>query len=675
MKTNAPSSTSLIWLIAALFLAAMPHFFYQPIWVSIIFVFGLVWRSSNIFFGFPLPKGNFDLMRVIQLSVGIIAIVCLFVTYGSTIGRDAGVAFLITMLGLKVTEIKNHRDYYLTTFLGYFVVITNFFFTQSMLMVMLMFVVVIVMTACLISINNPSNQLSAKKMTQLSSKMLVQAVPMMLVLFVLFPRIPGPLWGLPEDAHGTSPTGDFDRSSLLTDTAITGINNKMKLGHISRLIQSNEVAFRVQFEDEIPASEDLYWRGPVLWETDGNSWFEPDYEILEKRPKYYYSDEGYNYQVVLEPHNQHWLFALDLPSKLPDYSDAYLTNDVQLKSRTPINQRILYKVNSTTDYFLDNNVNFLLKLASNLPKGQHPKTVQLASEWRSFLPNDEDYIEHVLTYFNQQEFYYTLTPPKLSGDVIDQFLFESKRGFCEHYSASFTVLMRAAGIPTRIVAGYQGGEINPVSGDLVVRQRDAHAWTEVWLDDKGWTRVDPTAAVSARIESGMNEIMPPEMRSPALIAQNDFLRELWQNIEHNWDALDSLWDLWVLSYSSKLQLALLAKLGIDNPNWQKLAWLMGAFIFAVLIIMPLFVFSQRKPEDLLTKNYQLFCDKLKQASLLRSKHEGPLMFGERAMKTLPQHAQAIEDITTMYINLKYGKQSYPIDAFEQAVKKFKQVRF
>ena len=674
MKNNAPSSHSLIWLIVALSLAAMPHFFYQPIWVSLIFMLGLAWRGANILLGLPLPKSNFDLMRAIQLSLGIIAIASLFITYGSTVGRDAGVAFLITMLGLKVTEIKNHRDYYLTTFLGYFVVITNFFFTQNMLMVILMFFVLIVMTACLISLNNPNKQLSNKVMATLSAKMFIQALPMMLVLFVLFPRIPGPLWGLPEDAHGSNLSGDFDRSSILTDSAVTGINNKMKLGHISRLIQSDKVAFRVQFEGEIPNTEDLYWRGPVLWETDGKSWIEPEYEILQRQPEISHGSQTYNYQIVLEPHNQHWLFALDLPSQLPSSVDSYLTVDAQLKSHEAVNQRILYKLNSTTDYVLDNEVDFLLKLALTLPEKQHPKTVQLASEWRNVLTDDEQYIHHVLSYFNQQDFFYTLQPPKLSGDVIDEFLFDSKQGFCEHYSASFAVLMRAAGIPTRIVAGYQGGELNPVSGDLVVRQRDAHAWTEVWLENKGWVRVDPTAAVSARIESGMNEIMPLKMRSPTIIAQNDYLRELWQTIQHNLDAVDSMWDLWILSYSSKLQLALLAELGIDNPNWQTLVWLLTAFISLILIMLPLLVFYQRQDDDPIAKHYQQFCNKLKQAYILRSPHEGPLSFGQRAMRALPQHASAIEHITNMYINLKYGKQSSSIEEFELAVKKFKQIK-
>jgi len=670
MKNSAPSKSALIWLIIALSLAAAPHFFYQPIWVSLIFLLGLSWRCLNIWFAVPLPKGNFDLMRLIQLTIAASAIALLFVTYGSTVGRDAGVAFLLSMLGLKVTEIRTHRDYYLTAFLGYFVVITNFFFTQSMLVAGLMFVVVIVTTSCLICINNQTNQLPAKAMMKLSAKMLVQALPMMLILFVLFPRIPGPLWGLPEDAHGNV-SGDSSNRGILGNSGQTGIDNKMQLGKISRLIQSDKVAFRVQFDGEIPAAGDRYWRGPVLWHTNGSTWTETDYSLINKQPIMRLTEQAIDYQIVLEPHNQHWLFALDLPSAQPEGIDSYFTSDAQLKSAVPITQRIRYSLNSSTDFTLGNNDPALLKLALSLPDAEHPQAIALAQQWRTEFTDDESYIQHVLNYFNREAFYYSLTPPQLTGDVIDQFLFESKEGFCEHYSASFAVLMRAAGIPTRIVTGYQGGEINPVSGDLVIRQRDAHAWTEVWLKNKGWVRIDPTAAVSAeRVNVGMNEIMPLEMRSPALFANYDALNKLWQKITYNLDALDSMWNLWVLSYSPALQRALLEKLGMTNPNWQKIALCLGIFISAVLIILPLFVFYQRRPNDPLNDAYRQFCKKLTKVGLYKRDNEGPLDFSRRAVHILPKQRHDIEHITGLYIDQKYGSKTKSLAALKQAIKQF-----
>ena len=291
----------------------------------------------------------------------------------------------------------------------------------------------------------------------------------------------------------------------------------------------------------------------------------------------------YRYTATLEPHNDHWLFALDFPIGLPSALKSYFTQDGQLRSIDPIRQRQQYQLSSHAQYQFNTDSEVFLADALQLPKEYHPRTKQLAQQWLQQTQQPRQLIQLALQHFNQQDFYYTLTPPSLGGDSIDGFLFESRRGFCEHYAASFTVLMRAAGIPTRIVTGYLGGEINPVDGFLVVRQRDAHAWTEVWLQGEGWVRIDPTSAVSRqRIEQGMTTIMPIGMRSPIFIANSHQLIDIWQTLRNNYDALDNAWNQWILAYGPQLQKEFLAKLGMPSPNWQSTSSLFSRGCQAIL---------------------------------------------------------------------------------------------
>ncbi len=635
-------------------LGALPHFYYQPIWVAIIFLAMIGWRCMNIWYAWPLPSKHYKKQRLLQLSIATLAVTLLLFHYGNLIGRDAGVALLTVMLGIKVTEIRSNRDYYLSSFLGYFLVVTNFFYSQSIATAALMFIVVTIMTGCLISLNDPQQSISTKLKSKLAGKMLLQAIPLMLILFVFFPRIAGPLWGLPDDAYN----------------ATTGIDNTMTLGKISQLIQSDEVAFRVQFEGELPEQSALYWRGPVLWQTDGTTWTELDEEQqLARQADIVTSGPIYHYTTTLEAHNNKWLFALDFPNQLPTDKESYFTQDGQLHSKDNIKQRTQFQLSSQTQYTLNAGDDELIGLALQLPNNYHPRTRQLAQQWRQQTDDPHQLIRLALNHFNQQQFYYTLSPPILVGDTIDQFLFESQQGFCEHYAASFTILMRAAGVPTRVVTGYQGGEINPVDDFLVVRQRDAHAWTEVWIQGEGWIRIDPTAAVSSeRIEQGMNTLMPLTMRSPLLIAQSQQLAELWQKLRNNLDAIDNKWNQWILAYGPKLQKEFLAKLGMTSPNWQQMVIWLIISISTVLLFISLFIFYQHKWLDPVVHLYQKFCKKV---TLKRDISEGPLDFANRVKQHYPNNVAEIDLITRLYINLHYGKQSASIDQLKQAINVFK----
>ena len=635
-------------------LGALPHFYYQPIWVAIIFLAMIGWRCMNIWRAWPLPSKQYKKQRWLQLSIAAFAVTLLLLHYGNLIGRDAGVALLTVMLGIKVTEIRSNRDYYLSSFLGYFLVVTNFFYSQSIGTAALMFVVVTIMTASLISLNDLNQSIHTKFKLQLAGKMLLQAVPLMILLFVLFPRIAGPLWGLPDDAYN----------------AKTGIDNSMTLGKISQLIQSDDIAFRVEFEDKIPAQANLYWRGPVLWHTDGTTWTELEQQqiVSQDKPNITTSGSSYHYTTTLEAHNNNWLFALDFPTQLPAGEKTHFSQDGQLRRDEKIKQRTQFQLSSATQYQFNAKHEPLLAAALHFPENLHSRTRALAQQWRQTTNDPNELIELALSHFNQQDFYYTLSPAPLSGDTIDQFLFETRQGFCEHYAASFTVLMRAAGVPTRVVTGYQGGEINPIDNFLVIRQRDAHAWTEVWIEGKGWIRIDPTAAVAKeRIEQGMSTVMPLTMRSPLLIAQSQKLAELWQKLRNNLDALDNKWNLWILAYGPKLQKEFLAKLGMSSPDWQKMAAWLAASIGVVLLIISLFIFYRRKHHDPIVRLYQKFCHK---TTIKRGISEGPIDFANRLKQHYPDNGTEIDHITQLYINLHYGNQSASIEQLKQAVNRF-----
>ena len=375
---------------------------------------------------------------------------------------------------MKIIEIKQVRDYYIANFIGLFLIMTNFFYAQSILTAAYMLLVVIVISSSLISLNDRDNVLKTSRRLYLSGSMLMQSLPLMIVIFILFPRVSGPLWGLPKDAH----------------SGLSGISDEMSPGTISRLTLSDEIAFRVEFDGQVPENSALYWRGPVLWHTDGVKWVgKKSHQVSTTLTT---KGKPVTYTVTLEATDKKWLYGLEIPVSAPE--NSYLSDDLQLKTKTPVRSRIQYKLTSFTEYSIGANSHVELIQALQLPQGRHKMAIALGSSWRESGLDDIEIVNRALQMFNQEKFYYTLAPPLLPYDTVDQFLFETRQGFCEHYASSFVILMRAAGIPARVVTGYQGGAINPVGNYLVVRQRDAHAWTEVWLEKSGWSRIDPPIA-------------------------------------------------------------------------------------------------------------------------------------------------------------------------------------
>ena len=632
----------LLWLTVSLGLVLLPHVTRVPLWITGGFAVAALWRLHA-------HRRTKEPPRWAILTLTVVMLPGVYLSYGTLLGRGAGVALLVILAGMKLLETRSIRDAYIVAFLGFFLVITNFLFSQSIANGLYLLTVVILLTATLIGLTVDSGNLKPARRVALASQMLLQAVPVMLLLFVLFPRISAPLWGLPKDAF----------------SARSGLSDTMSPGQISSLSLSEEVAFRVKMLGRRPDPGALYWRGPVLWTTDGQTWrarkagrgIRPMYSEAVGAP--------IDYEITLEPHNRRWLFSLDVPATIP--AGGQMTEDFETVAVRPVQERRRYSMRS---YPRGRMVRMSLEqraLALELPSDRHPRAKALAARWLAQASDARAVVAMALTYFNRQSFYYTLQPPPLPADSVDQFLFESRRGFCEHYSAAFTVLMRAAGIPARIVTGYQGGRYNELGEYLVVRQRDAHAWAEVWIPDLGWTRVDPTAAVAPeRIQRGVDAVIPPTIGPGALgIAPSEPVRRAWEWVRQGVDALNNGWNQWVLGYGSRRQAQLLGNFGLDANNYLAISLLLavgtGVVLGAILWLM-----SRRGSTlDPAAAIYARLCAGLARKGIARRPGEGPRDFAVRVGRVHPRWRAAIEQATETYIQARYGHRPNTLEKLKQ----------
>ena len=636
------------WLLLALVMVTAPHVERLPWWITLLAITLMAWRVYIMLYGLQLPR------KWLLLLIAMGAMGGIYISYGRILGRDSGITLLVVMLALKLLEMATLRDAMIMIFICYFLVITNFLYSQSIPTAIYMLFAVWVVTATMIGFQFHTQQPGYKYQLHSAGMQLLQAVPLMVVLFVLFPRVQGPLWGMPQDSVA----------------GLSGLSDEMAPGSVSQLILSDAIAFRVSFESQIPPTNRLYWRGPVLWDFDGYTWTAPRIPYLVQR-EFQQLGSPVNYTVTVEPHSRRWLFALDLPTRVPPRS--LMTNDFQLQSQTPVSSRIRYDMTSYLDY-RDNAepTRFEMRRALALPPSTNPRTAELAAKMRKAAPSERDYITAVLGMFRNQNFYYTTTPPPLREDPVDEFLFSTRAGFCEHYASAFAVLMRSAGVPARIVTGYQGGELNTVGNFLTVRQADAHAWVEVWLQNEGWVRVDPTAAVSpARVEAGVAAAIPQSEALPLLLrGEYPWLHRT----RMTWDSVTNSWNQMVLGYTQDRQRQLMRRVGIDDATWRSMIMVMfiaAGIITLVLAALMLHKLRVARP-DPVAMAYARFCAQLARRGVARHPSEGPDAFRKRASAARPELAQPIGAISALYIRLRYGNEVRDADALqlEREVKSF-----
>jgi len=627
---------NVMWLLAAMVFVVAPHLIRMPYWVAVFFVAIVGWRGWIAWAAMHFPG------RFVTSTLTIAAAIATYFTYTRIVGREAGVTLLVVMSALKLLEMKTQREVTLSIYLGFFLVLTNFLFSQTIPLGVYMLACVWIFIGTMVGFNRVGSSPTLGERMRPAGALLIQALPLMVAFFVLFPRAAGPLWALPTD----------------TRSGTTGLSDTMRPGNISNLIKSDAIAFRVQFQGDRPPYNTLYWRGPVLTQFDGATWSLSHDESRGNVADYARAQRPTKYTVTLEPHNKTWLFALDVPAMVPP--GAILLHDLELRepARSPVRDRKRYEMVSFLDYRYGAAAHRgSLRESLRFDETRNPRTVALGRQWARESTNTREVLQKAFQYFNR-DFTYTLEPPPLdSRDPYDEFLFVTKQGFCEHYAGSFALAMRAAGIPARIVTGYQGGEVNPLNNELVVRQADAHAWVEIWLAEQGWLRVDPTGAVSPlRIDGGVNAALGPIGVLPSIIAADPI--GVLAGIRDAWRAMNSQWDAWVVGYSMDRQRQLFSDLGFPGIDWRALGfWLMvSTFVVGAAISIGLLVRDRPPRSEPSLVAWNRFCAKLAAAGVApRAPYEGPLDFLRRVESSRPALAATAGDITHRYVEARYGR--------------------
>jgi transglutaminase-like putative cysteine protease len=625
-------------VLLAAALALLPHLAHLPPWISLLAAAAGGWRWVAAERGWPLPRAWLRVPLVLAAVIGVLA------SYRTLNGLDAGTALLAIMGGAKLLETRTARDLTVLVFIAWFLLYAALLREQSILLFPLMLGCAAFAAAALMRVHSGRVGESNLELAKRSSLMLVQALPLAVLLFLLLPRLPGPLWGVGA--------GHAGRSSL---------SEEMTAGDVSELSLSGDIAFRARFAGPLPPPAQRYWRGPVLESFDGRSWRRLPDAAQPARPEVRVTGTPIRYSVTLEPHDRRWVFALDLPSRWPR-DTVVRGGSLDLLAVRPIRR--------VAGFALESHPRFVAvpelapaqrRQALALPARDNPRARALAERWAAEHADPADRVDAALQMFRAQPFAYTLTPPKLDRDPVDEFLFDTRRGFCEHYASAFAMLMRAAGVPARVVTGYQGGEFNPLGGYLLVRQSDAHAWTEVWLAGRGWVRVDPTAAVAPeRIEGGLIDAVAAGEPVPGRF----YLETPW--LGHAallWDSVDDFWNERIVRYDAQRQAALLERLGASEPDWRVLGIGLAASVAAFFLAMSAYLGWRRRPPpvDWPARLHTEVAELLARHGVTRGPAEGPVHFLERAAAARPEFAPQLAEIRTLYVALRYAPQPRPTD--------------
>ncbi len=627
-------------ILGAVIICTLPHFLNVATWVTVACL--LIWTYTIVAvrYDMTLPKKFIRVILTLTLSFFTL------VTHeGLTI--EMFVALLALMISLKLLENRQIRDRMITVILCYFLIVGSLFFDDSLLATTYMLFTVLCTTAVMIHINRPQKGLLPS--LRLSAILMVQALPIMLVMFLIFPRIQGGFWGR-NPVH----------------IASTGFSEEISFGSIASLAKNHEIAFRVEFDAPPPPREHLYWRGIVLWEFDGTTWRRG--EKRQGTSPAVQNEQEISYTLTLEPHQKNWLFTLDLPLSVSS-SHTWLLDDYSCYRLKPISQRIAYTAKSFISRGESSHQNFP-EDGLQLSDHENPQARDLADSWSEQTNTPDQIVQKALTYFQEQPFIYTLNPGISDDDgntdgtgaknIVDRFLFESRKGFCEHYASSFAFLMRAAGIPTRIVAGYLGGTVNQYGGYLIVRQSDAHAWCEVWLPEKGWVRIDPTASVAPeRIQTDISNVLPPgELLHAWSFLRTGSFGSWFKTMESAWDLVNSRWNRLVMGYSVDDQIDFFSRLGVRLDKAKGLAKRFGTFLLIALPLLFLvgFLLSRRQTDkrDKVALYWMEFCRKLEAIDIARTPDQGPMDFMSFVLKQRPDLQLSVRKIVTLYISLRYA---------------------
>lgn len=647
---------SLIWLLIAQLMVLAPLALHIPPWLSVTALLVIVWR-------WWLERGRGRFPGTWWRSALAIAVTAmLFASVGGSFAMETMVSLLVAGFVLKLTELRRQGDVYLLCFLAYFVAATQLlFFTQFLGSVYSLLCFCAITGTLLVNQVAGARNARAPRPWHTLSGLLLQALPIMLVLFLALPRL-GSLWTVPLNSAAGS----------------TGVSDSMSPGDIADLMQSDELAFRVTFAADIPPTHERYWRALVLDEFDGRRWSQSDLHDVGngRASRWRDSDEALteldqpvNYDIMLEPTGENWLYALAVPQT--DADGVSLSRGYTLFQRKPISQRKQYSVTSQLSYRaqasgLDERE---MRAALALPQEGNPQTRERARQWAEQASDTQALMNRFLRLV-QSRFRYTLQPPLLGRNSVDEFLWQTRAGFCEHFASSFVFFMRAAGVPARVVVGYQGGQLNPHEGYLTVRQLDAHAWAEVWIEGVGWQRVDPTAAVAPeRIDRGVEYSLDD---SDAQLLANAMGRRfaVWGNLQLQWDAFNYRWHRWVMGYDNQAQQDFLKRLLGANTPWRVTLALIVAIAAVAAVILGLLFWGGREPVAPSVKVYRRVCRKLDAAGVTRLPSETPSDFAARVAQLRPEWAEDIHSVTHLFLRSYYAEDDAASEALKHKARAF-----
>ena len=581
-------SRDTLFLLAVVGWILLPQVNALPVWASVLAYGVLLWRGWLAWHARPLP-GRWWLLAALAVAVAG----TLF-THKTILGRDAGLTLVTMLLALKTLELRARRDAFVVFFLGFFAMLGNFFFSQSLLTAGAMVIGLLGLLTALVNAHMPVGKPPLSESARMAGKMVLLGAPIMAALFVLFPRM-GPLWGAPND----------------TSTGRSGLSPTMQIGNIAKLALDDSIALRVRFDlpgGGAPPSWQLYFRGPVLGSFDGREWRSlsapPDgMQRVQPPADLVVSGPGIRYEVTMEPNQYPWVLAMDAAQEAPDLPGrrVRMAPDLQWFTNRPISELVRYQATSYADFRHGPlQMTPQLRVFTELPAGYNPRTLQLAADMRRdpalAQADTATLVDAAMEKLRTGGFSYTLEPGVYGQHAADEFWFDRKEGFCEHIASSFVVLMRALDIPSRIVTGYQGGDLHSVDGFWTLRQSDAHAWAEVWQAGKGWVRVDPTAAVAPGRIGVAGRLQAPRgvvgnafatMVSPTVLA----------SIRAGWEALNNGWNQWVLNYAQTSQINLLKKIGFTAPSWEDLLRVLAGLVAGVALVAVVWARWERSRRD------------------------------------------------------------------------------
>lgn len=628
----------LAWLLAGQALVLLPLWFELPPWLLLLWLLCTGWRVQMYRMRLRPPG------RWLRAGITVLAAVAVYLSGGGGFGLEIMAALLVAAFVLKLLELDGPRDAWVLILLGLFCQVVAFLFDASLPWALYSLLPLMALVAAMIGLQGGEG---ARQAPRLAGSLLLQAVPLALLLFLCFPRM-APLWSLPLNNH----------------QGRTGLDDNASPADIAQLAQSPELVFRASFDGAMPPRQQLYWRAFTLERFDGRRWLQGNLSRFSQAQPWAEQGPMLSYRIIQEPNDRPWLFTLDTArTPLTGVSQRL---DYRLQRNRPVDQALGYDVQSWPQAMRDANLSEPMRReALQLPAQGDPRSRAWAAELARQYPEPQALVAALLAHFHDQEYHYTLRPETLGQNSIDEFLFDTRRGFCGHYAGAMTFVLRAAGVPARMVVGYQGGELNPAGNYLSVRQYDAHAWVEYWQAGQGWRSVDPTFAVAPqRVELGLAEALAqdePFLQSNALRFRNlAWLNELrlgWENLNYGWER-------WVLGYQQAEQGALLWRWFRDWAPW--VLPVGGGVILLALALAVLKPWRQR-PDPLLASFYR-FERLLAAHGMARRPAEGPRDFARRASAALPAARRSIQAFLDQWTAQRYAGQPASPDSLATALK-------